>query len=99
MSGTGATGINASNRQNITIKNGTIRGFIYGIFLGDAGASQGHVVEDIRADQNTSIGIDVSGDGTIIRNNLVVATGGTTCCGPNACSQSRPWQWRRSGPA
>jgi hypothetical protein len=73
-----AVGVHASDRQNITIKNGTIRGFVEGIFLEDFGASQGHVVEDIRADQNTFIGIDVRGSGNIVRNNQVVVTGGTT---------------------
>jgi hypothetical protein len=76
--GTTAIGIFASNRWNITIKNGTIRGFLTGIFLADSGASQGHVVEYIRADSNTAQGIDVRGSGNIVRNNLVVATGGTT---------------------
>ena len=81
--GTLAIGIHASNRQNLTIKNGTIRGFLRGIFLGDSGASQGHVVEDIRADQNTFEGILVQGAGTIVRNNQVVATGGSTISGAN----------------
>ena len=84
--GTNANGIHANDRQNITIKNGTIRGFFIGIFLGDSGASasQGHVVEDIRADQNTAVGIEVQGSGNIVRNNQVVATGGTTLGGGNA---------------
>src|SRR5207249_5921196 len=63
-SGTQAIGIHAANRQNLTIKNGTIRGFLGGIALVDSGASQGHVVEDIRADQNTFVGIQVEGAGT-----------------------------------
>lgn len=81
---TQAVGIYAADHQNITIRNGTIRGFFYGIALDDLGASQGHVVEDIRADQNTREGIDVRGSGVIIRNNQVVATGGTTVFGSNA---------------
>ena len=76
--GTGAIGIFASNGQNITIKNGTVRGFRFGIVLSDAGVSQGHVVEDIRADQNREIGMIVTGAGILIRNNQVVATGGST---------------------
>ena len=80
--GTNANGIHALDRQNITIKNGTIRGFLRGIVLENAGASQGHVVEGIRADQNTAVGIDVEGSGNIVRNNQVVATGGTTIFGP-----------------
>jgi hypothetical protein len=75
--GTSAFGIRAANRQNITIKNGTIRGFFRGIELGGNG-SQGHVVEDIRADQNTAMGIQVQGDAHIVRNNHIVATGGST---------------------
>ena len=78
--GTTAVGIHATNRQNITIENGTIRGFFVGISLAGGGASQGHVVEDIRADQNTFVGIEVHGSGNIVRNNQVVATGGSTCC-------------------
>ena len=72
---TNSIGIYAQTRQNITVKNGTIRGFSSGIFFD---GSQGHVVENIRADQNTRAGIRVFGNGHIIRNNQVVATGGTT---------------------
>ena len=50
--GTQADGIFALNRQNMTIKNGIVRGFLSGIWLAGAGSSQGLVVEDIRADQN-----------------------------------------------
>ena len=81
--GTTAYGIYAYNLQNITIKNGTVRGFIHGIYLGGS-SSQGNVVEDVRADQNTSIGITVQGSGNIVRNNQVVTTGGTTNYGANA---------------
>ena len=78
-SSTGADGIFADGRRNITIKNGTVRGFYRGIrLLGNA-----NVVEDIRAEQNWSIGIIVTGSlsGNIIRNNLVVSTGGSTLAG------------------
>jgi hypothetical protein len=82
--GTSAFGIYANNRQYITIKNGTVRGFFVGIFLeGGVVASQGHTVDDVRLDQNTNVGMSVSGPGSIIRNNHVLATGGTTCCGPD----------------
>jgi hypothetical protein len=76
--GTQASGIRADNRQNITIKNGSVRGFMRGIEINDSGASQGHVVERVRADQNTYVGIVVQGAGSLIRNNQVVATGGST---------------------
>ena len=54
--GTGATGIYAIQRKNITIRNGIIRGFRLGISLQDITpftTSQGHVVRGIHADQNT----------------------------------------------
>ena len=76
--GTQASGIRADNLQNITIKNGTVRGFMRGIEINDTGSSQGHVVERIRADQNTFVGIVVQGADNVIRNNLVVGTGGST---------------------
>jgi len=82
--GTNALGIHATNRQNITIRNGTVRGFFIGIRLEGIGPSGGHVVEEIRADQNTLFGIDVNGSGNIVRNNQVVATGGSTAFGANA---------------
>ncbi len=77
---TTAKGIYAYQRQNITIKNGTIRGFQIGILLDDLSpytTSQGHIIEDIRADLNTLTGIVVHGRGNIIRNNIVVSTGRT----------------------
>ena len=83
--GTTARGIRAVNRTNITIKNGTVRGFEFGILLdkSGAGAPQGYIVEGIRADLITYTGIAVVGTGNIIRNNLIVATGGTTAFGAN----------------
>ena len=81
--GTHAFGISADGRQNITVRNGTVRGFLEGILIqGDPAVSQGHLIEDIRADQNTFTGITVSGLGSIVRNNQVLATGGSTT-GPN----------------
>ncbi len=80
--GTATIGIYAIDRQNITIKNGTIRGFAFAIrFLQSSAASLGHVIEDVRADQNTYMGIYVNGSGTIVRNCQVAATGGTTLYG------------------
>lgn len=82
---TTASGIAAAGRQNITIKNGTIRGFAYGVQIvanyntGVEGG--GHVLEDLRIDSNTLTGISVQGSGNIIRNNQVVNTGGSTLSG------------------
>ena len=79
--GTLVYGIYAYQRKNITIRNGTIRGFYLGIFLKDVSpytTSQGHLIEDIRADQNTGTGIMIQGRGNIVRRNQVVDTGGST---------------------
>ncbi len=74
--GTLANGIFALDRRNITIRNGSIRGFFRGIFL-DGGEvdSSGHLLEDLRLDGNTFTGAQVEGTGNIIRNNQVVNTG------------------------
>ena len=85
--GTNARGINALNRQNITIRNGSVRGFVYGIVLEmGGGVSQGHMVEDVRAEQNTLGGINVQGAANIVRNNHVVDTGGSTVLGSDAAA-------------
>src|SRR5215831_17563220 len=76
--GTQATGIFVDDRKNVTIKNGMVRGFLTGIFLSNAGHSSGNIIESIRADLNTFLGMEVDGTGNTIRHNLVVATGGTT---------------------
>jgi hypothetical protein len=78
---TNAIGILANEQQNITIRNGTVRGFFVGIWLSDRSpytTSQGYLIEDIHAEMNAYIGIDVHGRGNIIRNNQVVNTGGST---------------------
>ena len=85
---TTATGVFAGGQQNITIRNGTIRGFNYGISM----VVSNGTVEGIRADRNTFVGIGVTGAGTVIRNNQVVATGGTTVLtfGPFGITASGP---------
>lgn len=76
--GTTAHGIFALDRRNITIRNGSIRGFHRGIHLqGNPATSSGHLLEDLRLDGNTFIGAQVEGTGNIIRNNQVVNTGPT----------------------
>jgi putative Ig domain-containing protein len=82
--GTQAVGIHALNQVNITIKNGTIRGFLRGIFLEDAGGSQGHVVDNVRADRNTYVGLQVEGKGIVVRQSQSAGTGGTTTFGADA---------------
>ena len=74
-SGTTTSGISAFNKKNITIKNGTVRGFLTGINLNQG---SGHVVRNVRAEGNTQVGIAIKSAGSLIRNNLILNTGGST---------------------
>jgi hypothetical protein len=77
--GTISVGINGQNLKNVTVRNGTIRGFRFGVQLTDLGDnSMAHVVEELLLDRNTTAGINVSGQGSVIRNNRIVRTGGST---------------------
>ena len=73
---TTAQGIAGSSRRNVTVRNCNIRGFATGLSLvGNNGGD--HLVEDNRFDGNTSTGLRVEGDASIIRRNTVVRTGGS----------------------
>jgi hypothetical protein len=74
--GTQATGILAYGRSNTTVRGCNIRGFQNGAYLSADGG--GYVVEDSRFDSNTRYGIYVDGDGSTIRRNQVLHTGGST---------------------
>jgi len=80
---TDARGICAVARSNITVHNGTIRGFLIGVALVDIpnSLSSGNLVENIRADHNRLYGIEVDGSNHLIRGNHVFATGGTNIYG------------------
>ena len=78
--GTQTYGIVANTRDNLTIRRCNIRGFYEGTQLNNG---SGHLVEDNRFDSNTSLGIDVTSNRSIIRRNLVIATGGSTAAGPS----------------
>jgi len=75
---TEAVGIGAAGRSNITIRNGSVSGFLAGIQLTDQGASHGHTVEGVTAERNTSRGIEAEGASLRIRGNHVRQTGGST---------------------
>jgi hypothetical protein len=70
---TTALGIFAGGQQNVTVRNGTVRGFYVGINVFGLNTT----VEGIRADRNTFMGISVIAAGAVIRGNHVIATGGT----------------------
>jgi hypothetical protein len=74
-----AIGISVLGHMNTTIKNGTVRGFNIGIFIGNTLGSIS-LVEEIRAEQNRFAGIEIAGRQTraTIRNNHIVATAGTS---------------------
>ncbi len=73
---TTAIGIQADNRKNIVIRNGSLRGFFIGIELQESlsGSSSGHLIEDVLIDGAIVTGISVNGKGVTIRNNRVVNT-------------------------
>ena len=71
-----ARGIFASDRQNATIRQCSVRGFLYGIQL----TGDGHLVEDNRLDNNLLTGISVQGENGRVRRNAVYDTG----CAPGA---------------
>ncbi len=81
-SATSALGIASAGQSNLTIKNGTVRGFQTGIQLVGVPGTRGNVVEGLRADRNTLVGISVGGDGALIHDNHVVDTGGSTAPPP-----------------
>jgi hypothetical protein len=75
---TNAYGIYALDHKNITIRNGTVRGFAKGIDLDDSGggASRGHLVEYVRLETINALAITVNGSGSVIRNNQILNTNG-----------------------
>jgi hypothetical protein len=75
---TSAFGILASGAlADITVRNGIVRGFSMGVILSSTNGLAGHVVENIRAEGNTTAGIKVFGPDCSVHDNQVVATGGT----------------------
>jgi hypothetical protein len=83
--GNTASGIYAYKRENVTIRNGTVRNFYYAVQLRDASpaSTTGYVVEDMRIDHATFEGILVGGRGALVRRNQILFTGGTTANGAN----------------
>jgi len=68
-----ASGVSASNRLNAKVRHCIVRGFYIGVFL----TGSGHLVEDNRLDKNRFTGLEVHGDGSVLRRNQVYATGGS----------------------
>ena len=76
-SATSAYGVRAISALNTTVRNCTVRGFYIGVGLNGSGL----VIEHNRIDANTYIGIEISGDASTARHNLVADTGDSTIVG------------------
>ena len=78
-------GIQSSGHSNITVRNGTIRGFNYGISLTaplgyvntTVRPSHSFLVENVRLIENRTAGMEVIGYDSVIRGNYVAHTGGS----------------------
>jgi hypothetical protein len=70
------SGIQATNRRNVTVRHCHVRNFRDGIRLDqeEPGISQGHLVEGNRIIRSRRNGAYVVGDGSVVRDNLVVDT-------------------------
>jgi len=82
---TSALGIYAVDRQNIVIRDGTLRGFWIAVALvdgvtagGTTSNSSGHAVNAVVSDQSYGAGIVVQGPGTVVTGSRVVNTQGST---------------------
>lgn len=68
--------LSTEGSSNTTVRHCNVRGFLRGIYADYMGGS-GHLIEDNRVDSSTLNGIIVMGDGSIVRRNQVVDTGGS----------------------
>ena len=84
---TQAYGISALNRTSLTVREGTVIGFLIGVSIKDNSGGyatvQNCIVEDVRANFNKYQGINVEGKMNVVRNNHVLYTYGTTVWGAN----------------
>ena len=77
-------GIRSYGHSNITVRNGTIRGFNYGIsltaplgYVTPVRPSHSFLVENVRLIENRTAGIEVIGYDSEIRGNYIAYTGGS----------------------
>lgn len=84
-------GIFSLNTRNVTIKNGTIVGYMYGIYLSDSLGSDadvssfsgGHLIENMTITGSFFRGIRIEGVANKVQNNTISGIGGCTVF-PNA---------------
>jgi Ca2+-binding RTX toxin-like protein len=80
---TSAYGIVAMDRTNVTVKNGSINGFQYGIYLSDLIDSKPldggrHLIQNVDISDSTFRGIRVEGLDNVVRDCTISDIGGTT---------------------
>ena len=79
---TTAIGVRTNDRKRISISNGTIRGFYFGIDINSPdrvdSRSTGHVIDGVALDANTYFGIRLVGSASTIEACHVNSTGGST---------------------
>ena len=84
-SGTNAIGLRGTDRANITIQNGAVVGFLYGIYFDGGSNNTGNVITNMRLPSNTDAGIYLTNPVTCrVENCQVNKTGGTTALGANS---------------
>ncbi len=79
-------GIASDGRKNVSLRNGTVRGFLAGVYLRQAPpylSSQGLVVQDLKASSNTYAGIWVEGADSRVTQCTVTTTGRGVAFGPD----------------
>ena len=80
--GTLALGVSAVNRRGLTVRNGRIRGFLWGVQTSGTGT----VVEDLSLDANTQGGINCDGTACTVRRNSIWNSGGAVLPPPGVDS-------------
>ena len=82
---TQATGIwISSGRYNTVVSNGTVRGFMNGIYVWDG---WNHLLEDLLVSANRCSGVWIIADRSILRDSRILNTGGATVSGGgNTCT-------------
>ena len=77
-------GVFADSRRNVTVRNGTLRGFYGGVLLAGsliAGRASNNVVEDLRVQDSGFFGIQMDGFHSLVRRCTVTDTGGSPLTG------------------
>jgi len=74
--GTGSRGIVSFQADAlVTVRNCTIEGFAYGIYIATNPPGTGYVIENNRFSQNRWYGVRLAGVGSVVRGNIVTNTG------------------------